>query len=446
MKNIMFIIIAITGLICVLNESDAAQINFTPELILTEEYTDNLFLEPDDGLIEKDFITTVGINLTAEVLARTAGLEINYSPSYSFFDENDYLDYWRHYAGLRFWKNFTRNTNLELNSNYLESENPRDQSDDSVAEGSLEGPVIGVDPTRRDRNRYSRNANELRLRHQFGERNEVFGAVSYNILRDIDPPDRDDVDDHDELRPSFGLNTWFGPNWGIDIEAHYSDRAYEDVDRDDRKEYFGSFRLMRRFGRRLSGFVQYQHTLLDFDQEDENSDYEVMAPSVGIEYQLRNQSSLSIAAGYYFQNYDAGEDDDGTFIDAEINKRWSYRKGYTLVLFSSGYDIEDTGTEDLGFQIYYQGRFEAGYNFTPRFVGNFYVSYRYDDYPEQVPERSDQLLTSSVGVNYELLRWLNVRLSYTYDNFMSDIDTEEFVENSVMLSITISPSSPFRLN
>ena len=58
--------------------TQAAQVNFLPELILSQTYSDNIFLDPDNE--EDDFITAVGVSLTGEVLWPTAGLGIELYP------------------------------------------------------------------------------------------------------------------------------------------------------------------------------------------------------------------------------------------------------------------------------------------------------------------------------------------------------------------------------
>lgn len=446
-KKASTLIYAIAILPIIALSLEAAPVDFTPALTLSEEYTDNLYLVPDSEGKVDEYITSLSLGLITEIRGRTAGLEFNYTPSYIMFEDNNDLDYWRHYAHLNYWNAVGRNTRLELTSTYLETEDPRDQSDEAA-------PAIGTDATRRSRDRYRRNANELRLSNQFGSSNSIYGAVAYEFHEDVNPLENVEIDDYEDLRPSLGLEFWLGPRWGLVLDAYSSNRIYEDDSRYDRKEYHGSIRVIKNFSRRLSGYIQYQHTALDFDAVDPadqdtataDENYQISAPSIGLQYQLREDTNFRFGAGYYTQDFDESEDDTGSFADVEIDSRWNYRTSYIAIVAAAGYDIEDTGTEDLGLDIFYRGGITTGYNFTNRFSGEIYASYRYDKYPNQTPERTDQTLNARAGLRYQALRWMHFGLSYRYEEEISDIETAEFTENSILFSITLTPSSPLRLN
>lgn len=437
-------IIIIIGLFISYTSVYAAQINFIPELVISAEYTDNLFLDYEEDLKVDDTITTAGIDLNLEVIGQTAGLELSVNPSYQYFTDNDDLNYWRYFANLKAWNNFKRNTRLELNSIYIETEDPRDSSIEANQDIEDTDAVINVDQTRRGRNRYLRSTNDLRLTHQFAANSNVYVSMGYNVLREIDLPESEELDDYDEFLPAMGLEYWIERRWGFLLMSSLSDRAYED--RDDRKEFNGTFRITRSFGRHFSLYLQYRHTSLDFKEENVDEDYQVYAPSAGIEYQIKENTTFRIGAGYYIQDLSESEDDEASFLDAEINQNWNFRTGYVRVTASSGYDIEDTGSEDLGLQIYYEGRLETGYSFSTRFSWDCFLAYRHDEYPNEVPDRSDQTFNAGTGLTYQALRWMNLRLSYEHENVTSDLEAAEFTENSFMLTVTIAPSSPIRLN
>jgi hypothetical protein len=41
---------------------------------------------------------------------------------------------------------------------------------------------------------------------------------------------------------------------------------------------------------------------------------------------------------------------------------------------------------------------------------------------------------------------MRLGLTYNHRNVTSDIEAEEYTENSVIFTITVAPSAPFRLN
>jgi hypothetical protein len=431
---------AICLLLCHVTSLQAAQVLFSPGLVLSEEYTDNLFLDSQGE--EYDFTTTAGVDLTGQILWRTAGIELRYNPTYEFYQENDDLNSWRHEAGLYTWKQLTRGTRIELRDTYLRSNDPSDESAAIEQDGQLQGPAVTADPNRRGRNEYYTNLAEARLDHQFGASDEVYVAYQYSSLRDVDIPPGTAVDDNDISIPSIGLAYNFSQQWGMEIDSSYAMTDYKE--RNDRNEYNGNLRLLYRFDRALSCYVNYRHTNLAYDQ-DTDEDYTVYEPSVGVRYDFPDEASIEIGAGYYVQDFETSEDEEGFNITSDISKTWLFPGWYTGISGGSGYAIDDNGVADNGLDIYYQGRLEVGYNFASTLTGSVYGGYRYDDYPSEVPERSQQSASAGASLSWQALNWMHVGLTYGITDVSSDRETDEYTENRAMITIRMAPSSPFRL-
>jgi hypothetical protein len=421
-------------------ELQAAQVLFTPQLTLGEKYSDNILLAPSNE--EHDFITTIGLGLTGQLLWRTAGLQLNYNPSYSMFADHSDFNYWRHAANLHGWKDLTREIRLDINDDYLQTSDPRDNTAQYATTGNLlQGPAIPTDIYRRGIRKYWQNVAEARLTHQFGIRDMYFLAVQNYILRDIQTPVNANASDYTIWQPSAGLDYWFGPFWGLETRLYYAHQDY--VSNVDREKYNGTLRLLRKITHALSGFVQYRQTALYYAQPTLN-DYQIYSPSAGLQYQFEKNAYISIGGGYYIQNVKNAGNKESWLATSEIYKRWAFRSGYVDLTGGSGYDIHDTGTQVLGLDIYYNGRLDLNYNFTQRFSALAYGSYSYDKYPNQVPERIDRLVSAGAGLNYQALRWMNVALKYDFNKFISDVKSQEYKENLVTLLITLAPSVPYR--
>ncbi len=419
----------------------AAQVLFTPAIIAREEYTDNLYL--DDQNEEDDYITVAGLDLAGQVLGRTAGLELSYIPTYNSFANNDHLDYWRHEASLHAWKQFLRNTRLELRDTYLRTNDPTDQTATVEQPGQPPQSVIETDASRRGRNAYYTNATEVRFTHQFGTADSVYAAYRYSLLRDVDPLPGAAVDDNDISTASLGLAYNFTQRLGVALDTSYEDRNY--VDRNDRTEFNGSLRLTHSIDRAFSLFLNYRHTVLDYDQDTDES-YKIYEPSVGFRYNFPENMYIDLSVGYYYQDFERSDTEDGFNINSDIYKRWTYRSGYLGIRGTSGYQIEDYGARDNGLDLYADGRIDAGYNFTSRLLGTVFCGYRYDKYPNVTPEREQYTTRAGAGMDWQALQWMVVGLSYRFSNINSDIPADEYTENRVVLSIRIAPSSPYRLN
>jgi hypothetical protein len=156
---------------------------------------------------------------------------------------------------------------------------------------------------------------------------------------------------------------------------------------------------------------------------------------------------ITLGLGYYIQDFETvDENKEGWLVNSEIYKRWTFRSSYIDLTGSSGQKIDDTGTRDMGLNIYYSGRLDAGHIFSPRFSGSIYGSYRHDDYPNQDPGGTTQALGAGAGVTFQALQWMFIDLKYDYRNFLSDELTDEYTENRVTLMITLKPTRPYRLN
>lgn len=421
-------------------ELHAAQVLFTPQLSIGEEYSDNIYL--NDNNKQDDFITTIGLGLNGQILWRTAGLVLDYNPSYNRFADHSDLSYWRHAANLHAWKDFSREARLELTDNFLQTEDPTDNTAQYAPDNPLVGPGIPTDIYRRGRRKYRQNFAEARFTKQFGVRDTYFVALQNLVLRDINTAPNTRVSDYTVWQPMAGLDYWFTRFWGLETRFFYANRDY--VDQVDREEYNGSLRLLRAFTRRLSGYVEYRQTALAYAETPPN-DYMIYSPSAGITYEFEKDAHVSIGGGYYVQNVDNGSNNDNWIATSEIYKRWSFKSSYISLTGSSGYDIRDTGTEVLGLDIYYEGRIDMGYNFTRKLSGAVYGGYRYDKYPDQTPERIDHYATAGAGLDYQALRWMSLAVNYDYRKLTSGAPTQvEYAENRVLLLVTFSPTVPYR--
>ena len=443
--NKRFALLCILSIVCVPIKIHAAQLLFLPEIIVSEEYSDNIFLTPSNE--EDDFITSTGLSLTGQILGRTAGLELNYNPSYSVFADFSDLNFWRHAGRIRAWNDFRRNTRLSLTNDYLETESPRDAV--LIGTDPLGQPLVGVDLNRQGRTRYRRNTAEASLTHQFGAKNNIYSTLRYSLLEDIDTFEDVPVDDYTFWEPMLGLEYWFAQRWGFQFDGFYSVRDYDN--RNDREEYTGTARILNSISRTLSAFVEYRHTFLDYDNDEQDSDFTVYAPAVGIRYQFQENAHVMISGGYYIQKFDNDElvEDDteeGFLLNSEIFKRWNLRRAFIDLTGRSGYGVQDRGVEDLGFNIYYEGRLGFGYNFTPRISSSIFAAYRYDEFPDREPTRTDDSISAGASINYQVLRWMNAGLLYNYRDFRSDIETEEYTENSIMLRVNLVPTRPISFN
>lgn len=417
----------------------AAQLEFTPFVIASEQYDDNIFLSPNNE--EDDFITTLSLGMEARLQGRTNGVELHYVPSYEWYKDNSDFDGWIHNGLFRFWQDFSANTHLEIRNSYLQSRDPLGEGLETGPADPLAPPDITPDLLRRGREEYRRNEAILRLDHRFGSEDTVYTTFTYSILQGVGRNQL--TDDNTIWEPAIGGTYWFSNFWGFETDMYYSNRDYDTAN--DREEWYGRFRLNRRIDRHLNVYAQYEQTILDYT-EGASVDYDVYNPTLGFSYQLDSNTRIDIGAGYYWQEFDDDlfDDEDGFLVTALADKVWPFRSGLFGVTLLSGYDIEDRGVADLGLNLYYQGMLRGEYRFSPRFLGTSSISYRWDEYPNTETDRTDKTLHATAGLEYQVLRWMFMNLNYDYEDRSSDISFDEYTDNRVTFTLTLRPDQPFK--
>ena len=454
MKKLLWgISCVLLALIWTISVQAAAQLYFRPAVRGSVEYNDNIFLE--DKNKTDDMIYTLGMGLRTELLWQTAGIILDYSPSYSWYHDEDNLDEWRHLADASIYKDFSRRTRLDIRNTYLRTTRPTDSSDELNPDNPIEGRQIEADTNRRGRETYYTNVATGRLGHQFGDRDSIYAAFEYRRLRQLErtaqnDSDRNDASENDIYTPSVGMEYWFSNWWGVSLDGEYSYRGLQDAD--DREIYTGTFRLMRNFTRHLDGFAAYSHKYVDFNNEDSNSDYQVYEPSIGIRWQLEKNAFVRLGVGYYYQDKDDSDDpliddssESGILIDSEVFRRWEWRRGNIDMRALSGYRQDDTGAEDNGFNIYYDASLRGRYAFLKRLSGSAFAGYRWSSYPDQEQARTDQTFQAGAGLEWSPLKWMFWNLDYNFRNRESNRGEDEYTENRVILSLTLTPEQAWRL-
>ena len=449
-KHLYTIPIALTFLTALfLTEiASSAQVNFTPSMTASEEYNDNVELEPDDETSSS--VTTVGIGLLGEILWRRAGIQLDYQPSKIWYSEDDDLDYWRHFASGNVWYDFGRNTRVEVRNTYLRTADPSDESGLVDPDAPLGGSDVEQDLNRQGLEKYYNNVTTATLDHQFGERDNVNLVYSYSVLRNINAPNESGREEHDISGIGAALSYWFSAQWGTEFNGSFSNRNLDPSE--DREVWDGFGRVLYSFRRNFDGYVAYRQTFTDYDDGIDDTDYTIYQPEIGIRYQFGPNSYARIGLGYLIQDKDSSDnpevddsDSQGFILNSEVYREWAFRRGSIELLTLSGYEQDDAGAEDNGLNIYYEGRVDANYALLRRLMANAFVGYRWDDYPDFEESRTDQTTVAGAGIDYQPLTWLTTRLEYEFLNRDSDEDEDEYTRNRVLFTIILTPEQAFRL-
>jgi len=435
--------LSIAGLIAILlttGNTNAYQITFHPRVTFTAEYTDNRELasqEEIDDLDEdpEEIITTVSPGFALAVIGQTQGLTLDYAPLYRWYQENQEDNTLGHSANLEIYKQATRNTSLYIEDAFRYTDDPTIEQ------------IDGEQVDREGRDPYYTNQTTVGIDHQFGPTDIFTLAYNYNILEN----EEDALDDSIEQNPIAALTYYPFSNTGIDLSFSFTLGEFDNDDNDvepsdDFENYFGSLRLIQRLSRTSSVFIAYDRTLMDYDEE-EAANYELHYPNAGLSYQFEDSTDITIGAGYLVtdRNLEPDEDDERFLANADITRIWPFQTAALTITGSSGYDESFFDEENLGLQIYH----EAGANFTHEFLRlisyELNAGYRVDQYINTDPEREDRTKTAGVGFVFTRIEYMTARIDYEYRDVESHEEEDEYTENSVSFTITVTPRNPIYL-
>ena len=410
MKNRTYISI-VTACILFFAVSSAIgyQATFTPTISVGEGYTDNLFLSDSDK--EHDYITTISPEFSFNIAGKNNGADISYAPTYSIYDEFSENDTWRHSVLLSGWADVSKNNRIEIRDSFLRTEDPVSEAD--IATLRIEEPTALIDSTiRRSRQTYYTNSASIRFTHQFGESDVVYLEYLNRILENDDP----DSEDSTRHNPSIGLTYWFLPRFGLDTDISYTKGDFDT--NDDFDQWSGNVRLIRRLTRQFETFIQYDHTSLDYDEDSD--DYQTYNPSIGFNYSPAQDLSLLFDIGYYINDTEGRDNDDG--LTANIGLSKTFRRGSLRLTGSSGHEQTSFGAENLGSTEFYETGASATCELTRHISGNIFGSYRKNEYGAVVNELEDKITRCGLGFVIQPLAWMSIGLNYTYRNLDSTIE------------------------
>jgi len=447
--KIKYILCSTIILLFTVSSTYGLQYTFQPRASFSEQYTSNVFLSEDNE--KDDYLTIVSAGFTAEALGKTGSLEVSYDPAYTKYRDFHENDAWRHDARLRGGWDLTKRTRFNISNRFLRSEDPLSEED--ILELRDKNVVQEGDAsTRKNRRTFYRNTASTGLTYQFGKDDSVYAGFTYGLLRNNGPQD----EDNDRYSPSAGVNYWFGPKFGIESRAEYTrgefdrDKDFRDDPTDDFHNYSGMVRFIRRTKTRFSIFGQYNHAYRNYDGDiGDSNDYTVYAPSAGLTYVVEKGLNLRLGGGYYYQEIDGDDDEQGLFGNSQIDKTWTSRRGSLNLAALTGLAQNNFGAENVGLEQFAAIQGSASYGFTRRLFGDINGRYRYSDRIGDADQTDDtgknvHRYRMGAGLTFAPLKWMAIRLGYNFNKVNSDEKTDEYDEHRGLLSITLTPDQPYR--
>lgn len=405
----------------------------------TGTYSDNTSVTTEDK--QSGFYWDLNPWVRYDFQARNTNLGLMYSPSFRYyFDDRDH--FLSHSLNLNADHQLRKNLSTSFSNSLRISQDPYDIPE-LVFERIEDDIIIIEDPTlRTGRSTYYSNNLRQSFRYRFGPSDHVTLGYSFGFLKN-DSPDYEDSLNHG---PNLGVTYWWTADYGTVFSASY--RRGEFDESPSINTYSANLRLIRKVTPLLSVFVSHGQSYVRYDRERgledaaPNRDYEVFNVNVGVDYDLTPTTFLTLSAGVFYKQEQGGDSTTGSQLDADLARQ--FRRGSVRLSGGTGYDDAFFGAENLGFAQYYRASVLGSYTFTRRCSGNLAFQYRRNNY-EQV-DREDDTYTFSSGLSYVFRPWLTGSVSYVHRMVESSIPNNDYTENRVSVTLTATPTIPFRLN
>ena len=487
MKKHLLPIFAIVILIFA-SGANASLLTISPKISLGTDYTDNASLDENNG--ESDIVYTLAPSVDMDYSRKHLELNLYYHYEHEIYGDETDNNSSRHDAGLSAFADLSKHTKLNLQQRFRRIEDPLREQDLVVL--PEDDPFLPDDTTvRRSRETYYTLHNYAGLTHQFGEKDFLTFSYSYSLREDYDeegPADNIERGNDNKMHnPGIGLTYWFTPLYGIDTRFDYTKGEFDNDD--DYDDLAGSLTLNRKITRHLNTYLSYSYIWRDYKDDglDTESDYDIHSSSIGISYQVDKNTSISAGVGYFHQNREDEENENGLFGDIDVTKNWTFPRGNFNLAAMSGIDRNETGYENKGFERYYGIMGRLSYGFTKHFNGTLGLSYRRNESLNTENDQTDDrfivnaglsyqpirrmtifsnysqsfLFEDSneddddsglddnnrhfdMGVRYEAKRWMFITMKYIHRRLDTDISDEGNDENRASLMVTFVPVRPYR--
>ena len=395
----------------------------TPSISASEQYTDNLFFSEDNT--ESEWITMISPGIRYKLLGKTSEVNLSYAPTFVYYDKHTDFNTIRHNASIAGRIQTAKYTELTLSNTFVRTEEQlnREDSDDETI--------------RESREPYYNNTVSSGISHQFGAADTISFKYT-DTLRDHNDPDEEDSKSH---AADLNLTYWFMPHFGIDTGVDYT-RGEFDGTSDDFDQWNGHVKLIRKFSAHLNAFIKYAHT--DMNYRESTSDYQVYDGSIGMGYTIEEDASISVSTGYLVRDRTGEDDEERITANIDLDKAWNFKRSSIGFKATSGYKESYFGAENLGFDWYWLLSTSARHYFSKHLSGNISGSYRRDKYEDTEDNRKDYTTVGTAGLSYQPRPWITTALTYTYRDRNSNIYTNDYEENSVILTIILTPTKPIR--
>lgn len=369
-----------------------------PSIGLTQTYTDNVYQSYDGRAKENDWITTISPGLELVLPLRRHSLRLGYFADinrYMDFNENNYV---RQVARGSMNFDFPGGLLLSISDTFINSEVPRKWREQP-------GLAASSDPYRSLP--YTSNDLSGQARYRFADR----WAAALQLS-----------------------------NYRYDY-----DKQYDRSGSFDRNLAGGS--LFYRFTARTDALVEYQHSWVNYPNNKPN-DNQNSTVYVGLGFDPTAKLAGQLKAGWTQKKYETQAARAKNTIDAfatQIDLTYSLSRYDVIRLRGVRAIEEDSDTNQPFTRDDYSLGYSHIFSMNEKIRLNALIGFgksKYEaagiDVDGATKTRDDNILYTTIGVDYAMQRWLLFSLNYTYQNKDSNFLRYDYTENRVFFNATVS--------
>ena len=378
-----------------------------PFLSIEEGYSDNIFYTRENE--EDDFYTTISPGLWVAT-PRSKEIVLNINPSNT---APGGLAYELRKANIQ--RKFQAYALYEADIISYSSENQNDTTD-HTAEGMLSYAHSGgltLDMI----DKYIRSFDDFQ---SDGSRDGVLQKYDSNVL--ILSADY-------AFSPKFSIEGVYS-NFYLDYDR--TERAFR-----DRTDNTGALYLNYNYLPKTSIFLNGEYVQSSFDTAtDNNADqYNLYA---GIQWRPSGKTSLRMRLGYVNRSIDSGDIEDVSEFAGDIRIRYGITGKTSLTLLGAS-NIQVPDNIDYIFIRNKVLRLGCHTNFTSKILAGLVAHVGWKDYQGGIrDDRNDDYFQLTPSIQYNFKEWMATRLSYSYENRDSNIEVNDYSNNTVLLELTFS--------
>ena len=390
-----------------------------PYISVKGEYSDNLNLTAENQ--KKDFYTTISPGIKFSNMDAKSGADLDASAGAVLYNDYTDLNYISANANLNAKYLTSSHFNFYLKNAYIRSGAPREREFfTTTADNKF------VLATETQRGVYWRNVVSPTFEYQFGPESRIGVTYRNNVYQTAAIGSENSVENY----VSPFITVWLNKQNGISMGYEYTNGHFETSPDFNSHKVNASYML--RFTPKATASLNGAYTTQKYSVEYQ--DYVIYESSLGLSYFFSPTLSASAQIGYYWQNPEIGQNNNGVMFKADIIQldvrttyRLSVQGGYTQDVFTS---------QNLGFRKYYRATGSITHFLDRRLSIGCQGSI---ELAESEPDRRDTIWGGGANISYLPFPWLKVSLEYAYNqNNTNDLyeATNEYKENRGILTVT----------